>query len=106
MASKFKYHGRSDEDVEKRAKQSSGRYDSYLTQDVNWFRPKRGEQIIRLVPWLNENLKDFDEYEEKWGNHWGIDLIVHRNVGLDNGTYLCLDKMKNEPCPICDVWRG
>ena len=106
MAPRFKYHGRSKEDVNRRAKQSSGRYDSYITESVTWFRPRSGENQIRLLPWLNEADKDFEAYDEKWGNHWGIDIIVHRNVGPDNGTYLCLDKMKGEPCPVCDAWRG
>ncbi len=102
----FSYPKRSVEDVQRRAKQSSGRYDSYLTAEVTWFRPKPGENCIRLIPWLSGDDKDYAKYEEKWGNHWGIDIIVHRNVGQDNGTYLCLDKMKGEPCPPCDAWRG
>src|SRR5581483_2692708 len=31
--------------------------------------------------------------------------VIHRNVGADNGTYLCLDKTLGEPCPICEAWR-
>ena len=102
----FKYPKRTVEDVQRRAKQSSGRYDSYVTEEVTWFKSRPGENCIRLIPWLSATDPDFDKLEERWGNHWGIDIIVHRNVGPDNGTYLCLDKMKGEPCPICDAWRG
>ena len=104
--SKFKYRGRTTEDVQRRAKQSSGRYDSYVSEEVTWFKPRAGENCIRLIPWLDQGCSDFDKMDERWGNHWGIDIILHRNVGPDNGTYLCLDKMKGEPCPICDAWRS
>jgi hypothetical protein len=102
----FKYPSRTAADVQRRAKQSSGRYDSYVTEEVTWFKPKPGENCIRLIPWLSGADPDFNKLEERWGNHWGIDIIVHRNVGPDNGTYLCLDKMTGAPCPICDAWRG
>ena len=95
--SKFKYNARTVEDVQRKAKQSSGRYDSFLTDEVSWFKPKSGENVIRLLPWLNAADKDFKALDKKWGNHWGIDIIVHNNVGPDNGAYLCLDKMNGEP---------
>lgn len=101
----FSYRGRTSEDVSRRAKQSSGRYDSFLNEEVVWFKPRDGENRIRIIPWLNGSDPDFDKLNEKWGNHWGIDLIVHRNVGADRGSYLCLDKMNGEPCPVCEVWR-
>lgn len=101
----FSYRGRSSEDVTRRAKQSSGRYDSFLTEEVTWYKPHDGENQIRVMPWLNGDDPDFDALAEKWGTHWGIDIIVHRNVGPDNGTYLCLDKMNGDPCPPCDAYR-
>jgi hypothetical protein len=103
---KFGYKGRSDEDIERRAKQQSGRYDSFLTEDLPFYKLRAGENHIRILPWLDGNDPDFAELDEKWGNHWGIDLMTHRNVGVDKGSYLCLDKMNGEPCPICDVWRS
>lgn len=95
---RFTYRGRSSEDVNRRAKQSSGTYDSYLTQDVMTFKAKEGENTIRILPgtWTDT---------EKWGTHWGIDIYVHYNVGPDNATYLCSDKMKGEPCPVCEARR-
>jgi hypothetical protein len=71
---------------------------------VIWYKPREGENCIRLIPWLSAD-KSFDKYVDRWGTHWGIDLIFHQGVGSDKGTYLCLDKMKGEPCPICEVWR-
>lgn len=101
----FSYRGRTSEDVSRRAKQTSGRYDKILTEDLPWFKPREGENCIRLLPWLNGEDPDFEKLDEKWGNHWGIDIIIHNQVGPDKGGYLCLDKMNGEPCPICEAWR-
>jgi gp32 DNA binding protein like len=94
--SAFKYRGRDSESVARRSNQSSGAYDSYTT-NVPTFKPSEGENIIRIMPRTSQ--EDF----EKWGDHWGIDVLVHYGVGPDNGAYLCLDKMKGEPCPICEA---
>ena len=95
----FKYRGRSDESVMHRAKEASGSYDSYVKGSVLWFKSKEGENQIRIMP--RSPSEDFD----KWGDHWGIDIYIHYNVGPDNGTYLCTDKMTGEPCPVCEARR-
>jgi hypothetical protein len=95
---RFQYRGRTSEDVNRRAKQQSGTYDSYLVQEVMTFKAKEGENTIRILPGTWDDA-------EKWGTHWGIDIYVHYNVGPDNATYLCLDKMKGEPCPVCEARR-
>jgi len=99
----FKYRGRTAEDVSRRAKQSSGAYDNWSEGDTIPFKPKEGENCIRILPWISGENPDVEKYTEKWGNHWGIDLLIHYNVGPDNGSYLCLDKMKGERCPICQA---
>jgi hypothetical protein len=73
---------------------------------VAWYSPKVGENCIRVIPWLNKKFPNYEDLVAKYGNHWGIDAVIHRNVGADNGTYLCLDKMFGRLCPICDVWRA
>lgn len=101
----FKYHKRSSESVSRRAKQSSGAYDNFLPSDVVSFKPREGENAIRIVPWLSDDNPDAKKLREKWDDHWGIDIHLHRNVGPDNGSYLCLDKMLGEPCPVCEARR-
>ena len=102
--SKFQYRGRTSEENQRRAKQSSGRYDSFIEGEVIWFKPREGENTIRIIPWASSD-KSFDDLVEKYGTHWGIDLMVHNQVGADKGSYLCTDKMRGEPCPICDAYR-
>jgi hypothetical protein len=101
----YEYAGRSSEENTQRAKQGSARYDSIFNEDLAYYSPKVGENCIRIIPWLNKKFPNYAELVEKYGNHWGVDAVIHRNVGADNGTYLCLDKMFGQPCPCCDIWR-
>ena len=105
MSDKYKYHEQSRESIQEAQRQSDSKYDRYLEVSVPFFKPKAGENCIRLVPWLNDNDKNFKEYKERWGDKWYITVTLHWQVGPNNCTYLCLDKMKKEPCPICEVWR-
>lgn len=132
MASRFKYSGTRDvEGVTRRSKESGGSYDSYLSQEASFFKVGEGENAVRILPptWAmdfrEELAKGIDaglsrekasaaaakKYPdqakefEKWGDGWEIQVWLHRNVGPDNGTYLCLDKMQGERCPVCEAQR-
>lgn len=97
---RFVYRGkqRTVESVVRKSKQSGGSYDSYLIGDAPKYSPKEGECTVRILPGSWEDT-------EKWGDGWDIGVHVHHSVGPDNGAYLCLDKMKGEPCPVCDARR-
>lgn len=84
------YEQRKSEDVRARAEQTGGAYDSFLKQGIDMFRPKVGENTIRFLPPTWENPK-----------HFGYDVFVHSYVGVDESSYLCIDKMKGQRCPIC-----
>src|SRR6266705_2703459 len=103
MADKYGYAEQTRESVRQAANQSDSKYDRYCETSANWFKPKGGENCIRLIPWLNNRDKEFEEYRKIWKDHWGITITLHWQVGPNKGAYLCLDKMKKEPCPICDV---
>jgi len=99
---KFEYIGeeRTEEDVTRRANAKSGTYDSYLVSDVQMFKAKEGENTVRILPgtWSKKDV-------EKWGNSWEITMFWHNNVGPDNSSYLCLQQMKGENCPVCEAAR-
>lgn len=100
--SKFVYRGdkRSVESVVRKSKQSGGAYDSYLLPDIQMFKVKEGESTVRIMP------PSWDEKSDaKWGDGWDIQVFLHYGVGPDNATYLCLDKMSGETCPICEARR-
>lgn len=94
----FVYRGRERtvESVTRKSKQGSGLYDSYLSQDITTFKAKEGENTVRIMPPTWEDV-------EKWGDGWEITVFLHFNIGPDNGTYLCLDKMSQQRCPCCEA---
>jgi hypothetical protein len=89
--SSFKYTKRTAEDVKKRATQTGGRFDSPFKQGFDTFRPKNGENLVRILP---ATWEDHD--------HYGLDVWMHRFVGGDNSNYLCAHKMEGKRCPICE----
>lgn len=96
----FVYRGdeRTTEDVSRRSKQSGGTYDSFIDPAIPMYKSKEGECTIRILPPTWEDV-------EKWGTGWEVGVTVHYGVGPDEGTYLCLAKMKGETCPVCEARR-
>lgn len=89
--SSFQYQSRSSEDTRKRGEQSGGDFDKWLDDGVKMFKPRENTNFIRILPptW-------------KEAKHYGIDVWIHYSVGPDKQTYLCLEKMKGEDCPVCE----
>jgi len=87
----FSYKKRSFDTARKRAEQSSGSRDVYVSEDIKLYKPAEGQNLLRILP------PSWDDAE-----HYGFDLYVHYGIGPDNGSYACLNKMKGEACPICE----
>lgn len=87
----FEYKPRTADTVRGRGEQSGSDFDRYLSDVAKQFKCESGDQQIRFLPPTFENAE-----------HYGMDIYVHYGVGPDNGTYLCLHKMKGEACPICE----
>lgn len=88
----FVYKRRDPGALKARAEQTGGRYDSPFKQGFDTFRPKVGNNLFRILP------PTWDNHE-----HYGYDLYMHRYVGQDQSSYLCLQKMLGKHCPICDA---
>jgi hypothetical protein len=88
---KFQYKKRPDEEIIKRSKQKSGLYDPTYRDDLPVFSPKEGDSFLRLLPPTWEGAQ-----------HYGFNLWLHSRVGPDNQTFVCLRRMKNEACPVCE----
>jgi hypothetical protein len=91
MSKKFKYQKRNYDQARRRAEQSSSSRDNYIRDDLVFFKPTEGENLIRILPPTWEAPE-----------HYGYDIYVHYNVGPDNAAYLCPEKMQGKKCPICD----
>jgi hypothetical protein len=90
--SPFKYQARNEDAWQKRADQSGAQFDSYTKDSFKNYSLRAGENFIRILPPSWENAK-----------HYGYDVWIHYNVGPNRGTVLCLSKMKNQKCPICEA---
>jgi hypothetical protein len=86
----FEYQRRSIEDMNERA-QDNSKFDKILKPHIKQWKPNSGDNRIRPLPptW-------------KGAKHYGLDVYVHYGVGPDRQTYLCPNKMRGDPCPICD----
>lgn len=89
--SSYSYKPRTAEEMNKRSNQGAKDFDVYVRNDVKTFSPHDGANTIRILP------PTWDD-----PNHYGIDIHVHYGVGPDSQSYLCLNKMKGEACPICE----
>jgi hypothetical protein len=77
--------------VKRQSERQGGRFDRIVKDGFDVFRPKVGDNQIRVLP---ATWDDHDDY--------AFIVWVHRRVGPDNSTYLCPRKMLNKKCPICE----
>lgn len=90
-SSRYSYQPRDKASVDKRASMGANEFDKILKDNIKMWSPKKGDNRIRILPptWPKPE-------------HYGYDIHVHYGVGPDRGTYLDLDKMKNEADPITE----
>src|SRR5882672_1051125 len=89
---KFSYTPRDAQSVKARATQRSGDFDSIFKEGVKMFKPREGKNKIRILP-------------PTWpeANHHGFEIFVNYGIGIDEGQYLSLSAMKNEPDPLAEA---
>lgn len=88
----FDYRPSDPKKLKERAERRGGGFDSYFIGGVNTFRPKAGENAIRICP---PTWKDHE--------HFGYEVWVHGFIGLERSSYLCPKKMLGKKCPICEL---
>lgn len=90
--------------LEARQKESAARAGSsgfigVLKGDLPTWKAGEGKHKIDILPFVvgkkHPTLKK-GEYDYK------MDVWVHSNIGVDNAQYLCLHKMFDQDCPICN----
>lgn len=89
-----KKKGLSTEDLKKQYEesQSFGRRAGYTVSDVDVFKPRDGENCIRIVPPIE--LHEIKSYS--------IEAWVHFSVGINNTAFLCRKEMQRKRCYICE----
>jgi hypothetical protein len=88
----FQYKKRDAGAWEKRASQQGGDYQGFIVDEAKVYTPKKGDNFVRILPPTFEN-----------AGHYGIDVWVHYGIGPDRASAICLQKMKNMPCPLCEA---
>lgn len=91
--SRFQYKERTYESMQRRSERSGGGFESPFLPQFDMWRPKVGDNYIRILP------QTWDDPD----NYFGYKVWVHAWVGADNATYCCPRKMNDEPCPICEA---
>ena len=88
----FRYQERSVDSLKARAERTGSRYDSIYKGGFDSWKPKQGDNLIRFCPPTWDN-----------ADHYGYTMWTHSFVGPEQGSYLCLFKMRGKPCPICEA---
>lgn len=91
MAKGFTYQKRDTSAVSARAEQKGSTFLGIIKDDFTTWRPKKGNNYVRFLP-------------PTWdgADHYGMDVYAHFGVGPDRATVLCLNKMQNKKCPLCE----
>lgn len=90
--SSFSYTKRDPESIKHRAVSGGFSGEGYLKSEFKVLKMEDRIFNLRILP---PTWKD--------ANHYGKDVWIHYlKVGADNNTYLCPNKMFNEPCPMCE----
>lgn len=96
MAGRFKYVKRSESKLQERANQSGGGFEGFILDEFPTYRTTKGDHYIRILP------PTWSYPDGTPGDHYGMDVWTHFGVGPDNGSVLCLQKMQDKACPLCE----
>jgi hypothetical protein len=91
-ARSFRYQKRDKENVRERANMRGGNFDTLFKPQYKLYKMREGKNIIRILPPTWDDAK-----------HYGYDIYVNYNIGVDNQSYLSLSKMKNEKDPLAEA---
>lgn len=102
-AARFGYQKRTVSDIENKIIESSSSYKSYFIQKYKEFKPKDGENYIRILPPLGF------VFPKHITPHYGISLYLHFLMTSPKATVICPKRTTDfkpshieDRCPICD----
>jgi phage pi2 protein 07 len=73
--------------------------------DVKFFKPKEGKNIIDIIPYIIKTKNDplVKTGDAKIGDQsYMLDLFIHSNIGPTQAQIICLKETFGKPCPICE----
>lgn len=97
------------EELEKRTKESydtkdsSGKFKSIFEpskiQGVAKWKPSEDDHSINIIPYIAG--KNNPLYSEGKTAYY-LDIYIHRSVGVNEDSYICLSRSYGQRCPICE----
>ena len=69
-----------------------------IPEGMQFYKPIKGANYIDIIPFTTGPNHPKGEGEP----HYVLEVSVHRDVGIDEKTYLCLKGTYGKPCPICE----
>ncbi len=90
FADYFNYRPPTLDTVKRIADRKGGRYDTPFKDEFDVYRPRDGDNMLRILP-------------PTWDGHkyFGYQVWMHSWVGMNTSNYICPLKMKSKKCPIC-----
>lgn len=91
---RFKYQGRTREDIKERANQKGSGFDTLIKSQYKMYKVKDGKNVLRVMPPTWDGAR-----------HYGFDVFVVYGVGPDKQGYLSLSKMGKGKDPLDEARR-
>lgn len=91
---------RANESYERR--DDTGRFGHYFKKDSNiklWNPSDKAEYTIDIIPYIAGK---HDPNVAKGSAAYVLDLWVHKNIGSNEDSYVCLSRNFNQQCPLCE----
>ena len=61
--------------------------------EIKLYRAKQGDNFLRVLP-----PHDPEQY-------FGYEYYAHRNIGINNNTFMCPQRMQGTACPVCELYQ-
>ena len=84
----------------------SGMYGNFFRTDKDFskWEPGTGKHAMDIVPYFIGAAHPLVKKGKAKPGDWGyvLQIFVHRNVGVNQDTYICPARTLGQPCPICE----
>jgi len=85
------------------SRDDSGQYKDYYEPSnkakVKFWKPKEGEHDIIILPTITGS--QHPKYKSNESTHY-MEVFIHRQMGINKDSVVCLNRTYGERCPICD----
>jgi hypothetical protein len=85
-------------------RESMSRSHLIIPEGVTLFTPKEeGDYKFEVIPYVVTAANPMVDEDDVGGLHFERTYYLHRGVGIQNKSIICLDRTFGEPCPVCQL---